>query len=170
MEELIQEYLLDKDNNIIDTKNVIYDKNLLGLNYFDFADDLTLIKILKDIFKKVREKRKIFITTYRCDNEKNMRLFELEIIPLNNGILKLIHKLIKETNRSIELDLEKRSSELFYLCAWCNRIKVGDNFIEIDDAVNKLKMLEYNYLPKFSHCMCEECKEKLLNEMEDFDK
>jgi len=79
----------------------------------------------------------------------------------------LVHRLIKETSRLTNLDLKERSDEIYYLCAWCNKIKVGDSFVEIDDAVNKLKILEYNYLPKFSHIMCNDCKDKLLKETED---
>ena len=167
MESQNQEYIIDENNKIIETKNVFYEKNLIGLNYFDFADDQMLIKILKEIFIKVRKKNKTFVTTYRCDNEQSIRLFTLEIIPLDSGKIRLIHRLKNETNREIKLNLEKRSDKIYYLCAWCNKIKVGDSFVEIDDAVNKLKILEYNYLPKFSHIMCNDCKDKLLKETED---
>jgi len=39
MESQNQEYIIDENNKIIETKNVFYEKNLIGLNYFDFADD-----------------------------------------------------------------------------------------------------------------------------------
>lgn len=167
MVELEQEYVLDKNNKIKELKNVEYKKNILGSSYFEFIDDSMLIKILEKIFQKVREKRTSFHTTYRCDDEENIRTFSLDIIPTDNDNLKLIHKIIDKKPRIKPINLTKRSSDIVYLCAWCNRIKIQDAFVEIDDAVNKLKLLEHNYLPEFSHCICNECQTKLLKELDE---
>ncbi|UOD35153.1 hypothetical protein DSN97_02100 [Deferribacteraceae bacterium V6Fe1] len=156
-------YILDEQNYIIETKNV--KDNVIGKNYFDFSYDEILIKILKNMFSKVRANKKIFSTTYRCDNDDYIRYFELNIIPLNNGQIKLEHILTKQTKREKSLKDFTQSSKLYKMCAWCNKILVNDKFIEIEHAINNLKIFDEEGIPNFTHGLCESCKRQLEDEI-----
>ncbi|MDK2792967.1 MAG: hypothetical protein PWQ25_1830 [Deferribacteres bacterium] len=127
-----------------------------------------MIKILKRIFDNVRVKNKAFSTTYRCDNDNYIRLFRLDIIPLDSSKIKLEHTLIDQRQRVTSLENFKQSSRIVTMCAWCNKILCNDQYVEIDEAVNNLKLFEDEGIPKFSHGICDSCKSVLEKEIEDF--
>ncbi|ADR19535.1 hypothetical protein [Calditerrivibrio nitroreducens] len=162
-------YYLDENNVIINTSEILA-KQYIGKNYFDSTYDEMLKKILSKIFDAVRKKGSPFKTTYRCDNEVELRLYELKITPMVNNILKLKHELINTTKRETKLNFSSTSDIIYTMCAWCNKIKYQDNFIELEDAVNKMHLLEYNFLPKFSHGICPDCYTGLIKEIEEYEK
>ncbi|MGC9062359.1 hypothetical protein [Calditerrivibrio sp.] len=162
-------YYLDENNVILNTSEILAKQNI-GKNYFDFINDEMLKIILSRIFDSVRKKGSPFKTSYRCDNEDELRLYDLEITPMVNNILKLKHELVNTTKRATKLHFSSNSDIIFTMCAWCNKIKYRDIFIELEDAVNKMKLLEYNFLPKFSHGICPDCYTGLIKEIEEYER
>ncbi len=160
-------YYLDGNNVIIRVEN-IDPLGLIGRGYFEFSNDEMLRQLLSKIFDRVRKFNKTFKTTYRCDDEENIRIFELVIEPLGKNILKLTHKLFKKEPRPHSLDFTQRSDLIYRMCAWCDKIFYNDRYIELDEAVNKMKIFEHNFLPRFSHGICNDCQKKLLEELEEF--
>jgi len=163
-----QIYVLDKNNFIIEAHNV--EGNIVGKNYFDFAYDKVLIDILKNIFDKVRIKKKVFSTTYRCDDYRFIRRFRLDIIPLNDDNIKLEHTLLEKKDRVKPIDELGKSNKIFTMCAWCNKILCGNEYLEIDYAINELGLFETEGIPNFSHGICPECKAKLEEEISQYAK
>lgn len=159
-------YILDKYNNIIEAENT--EANIIGSNYFDFSYDEILINILKDIFEKVRTKQKIFSTSYRCDNDNYVRYFDLNIIPLKGNQIKLEHILTKQIKRKTNLKNFKQSSKTYKMCAWCNKILYKNNYIEMEDAINEIKIFNDEGIPNFTHGICDSCKLKLENEIKSY--
>lgn len=160
-------YYLDEKNTIIRTEN-IDDKGILGRGYFEFSNDEMLKRLLSKIFDKVRTLNKPFTTTYRCDDEVDLRIFKLTIEPMGNGFIKLKHELFKKEPRIKALDFSQRSDIIYRMCAWCDKIFYNDQYIELDDAINKMKIFEHNFLPLFTHGICNDCQKKLLEEIEEF--
>ncbi|MCX8085177.1 MAG: hypothetical protein N3C60_09680 [Calditerrivibrio sp.] len=165
MDEII-EFYLDAANRIINAKNVDL-SNIKGKGYFEFSNDEMLKKLLSKIFQIVRTKKITFTTTYRCDDDKYNRIFKLEIEPLIDGMLRLRHVLVSKTPRPTLLDFSRRSDLVYRMCAWCDKIFYVDRYIELDEAVNNLKLFEHNYLPMFTHGICSDCHKKLMDEIEE---
>lgn len=55
-----------------------------------------------------------------------------------------------------------RSSELLRACAWCNRIDAGgDEWKEVEVAVERLGLFETDLMPQLTHTICGDCFEKM---------
>lgn len=47
------------------------------------------------------------------------------------------------------------------MCGWCNRVDAGGAWVEIEEALPRLRLLEYATPPKVTHGMCEGCLETM---------
>src|SRR5690606_7906888 len=58
-----------------------------------------------------------------------------------------------------------RSSDLLRLCAWCNRVNVGsvlNQWVEVEEAMERLRLFERDRLPQLTHGICEPCLDAML--------
>lgn len=161
-----QIYVLDENNTIIETQNV--EISVIGRNYFEFSYDNILIKILKNIFNEARKRGEIFSTFYRCDDDDYVKYFKLNVIPLKNGLLRLEHILTKKIKRIKSLKDFDKSSKIYKMCAWCNKILHNNKFIEMEHAINEIGLFIDEGIPRFTHGICNDCKQKLENEIKNY--
>lgn len=159
-------YILDENNTIIETQNV--ESSVIGRNYFEFSYDKILIKMLKNIFNEARKRGEIFSTFYRCDNDDYVRYFKLNVIPLKNGLLRLEHILTKKIKRIKSLKVLDKSSKIYKMCAWCNKILHNNKYIEMEYAINEIGLFIDEGIPHFTHGICSDCKQKLENEIKNY--
>lgn len=52
----------------------------------------------------------------------------------------------------------KRTEEFLRMCSWCKKMPDGDDWIEIEEAVAKMRLFEAAALPMISHGMCGRCE------------
>jgi hypothetical protein len=50
-----------------------------------------------------------------------------------------------------------RAERLLTACAWCERVKVEDEWVSADAAIRTLRTFEWPEPPLFTHGMCEHC-------------
>jgi hypothetical protein len=60
-----------------------------------------------------------------------------------------------------EAELEGKMAGLA-LCAWCNRVRLDAEWMELGVAVRRLGLMEHPKLPPFTHGICPECKRDAL--------
>lgn len=60
------------------------------------------------------------------------------------------------------------TSELIFACGWCGRVRIGDGWIDLGDAVDLMQHLELPLLPKLTHGVCEACAKKLWKELDEY--
>lgn len=52
-------------------------------------------------------------------------------------------------------------------CAWCERVKVGEDWLSAQDAIRTLRSYEWPESPLFTHGMCEHCFQFLTDSSTD---
>lgn len=52
-----------------------------------------------------------------------------------------------------------RSNDLIRVCGWCKKVHDGDCWTEVEEALGRLRLLEYSPLPLMTHGICENCFE-----------
>lgn len=57
-------------------------------------------------------------------------------------------------------------TELLTACAWCERIKIGNRWIEEELAIERLRTFEWEQPPRFTHGICDPCLTALLDKRE----
>ena len=54
-----------------------------------------------------------------------------------------------------------KSGNYIPICAWCGKIRVGDDWLGLGEAVGKLELFDLSALPGLTHGMCRSCKVEL---------
>ncbi len=54
-----------------------------------------------------------------------------------------------------------RSDELLRSCGWCKKFLVGDEWVEVEEAVQRLRLFQRRRLPSITHGICDGCYEKM---------
>ena len=85
--------------------------------------------------------------------------------------LELESRLIREEKRVFSLrfleQANSRVSPLLPMCSWCKRVKLDKGeWVEAEVARAKMGLFYGDDLPKLVHGICEECKERILNQLE----
>lgn len=167
----IIEYIIDQNNNIISTTDK-EGQGYINKNYFSVISDYKIKHIVEKIFNYVRKTQKSFTTTYYCDKYLDIRLFKMVVSPLQNNKLSIKHFLeqkttIKDETDYIDIDINiDINNKKISMCAWCNRVKIDNGpYLDFEKSLNILRLLEYKNIPLFSHGICEECENRLNDEL-----
>ncbi|WLD59031.1 hypothetical protein NFC81_04405 [Salinispirillum sp. LH 10-3-1] len=144
---------------------------ILGQSLWDSITDPETCMIYQKIVARVREGR-LASFTLRCDGPECRRLLEMKISAVPDGSVEFESRTIRVEDRDPVALLSRnipRSTELLRVCAWCNRIDVGfgsNDWVEIEDATERLQLFELAKLPQLTHAMCEACSESMTDQVD----
>ena len=125
--------------------------------------NMTVRQIYLDIIQKVREGKEISID-FRCDAPTYKRFLKMTIKLENNNIVKFIseaQKIIPQNYLNILDSKVIRSIEFIPMCSWCKKIKMGFEWEELEQAINKYGLLTQTQVPSLTHTICEDCYKQL---------
>jgi len=173
-------YRINSDDEIIFVNNewsnfavannaseLISDK-ILHLSLWKFITDVTSEQIYRQILRQVRSGLKMQFTI-RCDAPETRRLLEMTVSPYGNDKVQFDTRPIWTEERAPQKILQKnlpRKDHIIIICSWCNKIEVGkDDWREVEEAVDALKLFQVETLPQLSHGMCGKCHETISRQL-----
>jgi hypothetical protein len=122
------------------------------------------------LLARVRKANTAVDFTYRCDSPDRRRLFELVAVPLSDGHVAFASLMIRDEPRPrvalLQADV-RRGTDLVRMCSWCKKILTEDGWVEIEDAVAKLGLLERENPPSITHGVCDACHADLMEKVEE---
>lgn len=136
---------------------------------FDFIGDSETRLLYGIILRRVREGGSPITVPFRCDGPEVRRFMELRIRHAGHGALHFSGRLLREERRPAVaiLDAEaERSREIVQMCGWCKQVKIGDAWVEVEQAVADLNLFDDLPLPRLSHGMCPACDLRLRAELQ----
>ncbi len=164
-------YLIDAKSKIISFDSqcdVACERGKLGGDFFDTISDANLRHVFRLIFDRVRTDRREICLTLRCDTPALRRDAYVRIRPFDGdqeGMLEIENGTLAETPRPpvALLEADTRRGESFVtICSWCKQVKVGDDeWVEIEEAVQRLHLFGQPVLPRLTHGMCPTCYQRL---------
>lgn len=167
-------YFLDDESSEItkvdfDGNKSDFDFNtLLNRDFFKFLSLPELRILFKAIFKEVINKNKVFETFYRCDSLYSKRKYKLRIYHEDHKIV-MEHFLVEETPLSESVNFMTKGDLYLKMCSWCNKFYVSSQgYVELEEAIERLKLMEHDILPKITHGICQDCLATLVDEVESF--
>ena len=179
-QKLISEYHIDAEDRLIyiDETWQEFSRNnqapeltsdsVLQKRLWDFIADKEVQHIYQILLGKVRQSGKVIQVSYRCDAPHVRRLLQLVMTPDVEGRVKFHSWLLREERRDAIklLGLTSARSESFLtICSWCKRVQLDINsWVEVEEAVQRLKLFEVAELPKLSHGICPECAQAWLTD------
>jgi len=105
---------------------------------------------------------------YRCDSPDTRRFMEMELEFLpEKGVFEFRNRLLRSEPREPVPLLDPntcRSEAILRMCSWCKKVKIHDDeWVEVEDAVRRLGLLEEECMPRLSHGICPDCEARFRN-------
>ena len=147
--------------------NGLAEPNVLGSLLWTHITDSTTANLYQAIVERVRVARQAARVTFRCDAPAERRFMLLEIEPEEGGAV-LFRSTTRETQSRPRMPILDaalpRNDEFVTMCGWCKRILVAGQWLEVETAVEQLRLLLTNSPPKITHAICPNCERRFHEE------
>lgn len=141
----------------------VLSNKVLGRPLWDFITDLSTQEIYRALLQKARAGRPIQFT-FRCDAPWRRRFLEMTIISKGGGSVEFHTRTLLEQERPTPILLDAdvdRADELLHSCSWCKKFLVGNEWVEVEEAIQRLRLFQRRRLPAITHGICDECYERM---------
>lgn len=174
-------YLIDRDCLIVSVDSSfkqfaldneapeLAQQSLIGKSLFGFLCDRNTEELYRQMIERVRSDGRSITIPFRCDSPSERRFMELQISPAEEGLLHFCSSMKRiEPRKSVALldQNSPRSDEILLQCGWCKKVSVGDDWLEVEMAVERLELFNRSILPELSHGICADCKSLLMEDLE----
>ena len=141
-------------------------KQVLGTQIMDNIEDPQTRHIYNLLIDRVREEGCEARFNYRCDSPHYRRFMEMRIhhiraqdqVEFRSRVLRLEQR---EPVDLLDTSLDKRSDEILNMCSWCKAVLVDETWVEVERAVEQLGILADPVLPRISHGICPDCRNRM---------
>lgn len=136
---------------------------ILNQSIWNFVDGVEATHLYETMIKRIRQKHGAISFPFRCDSPDKRRYLELTMVPLNTARIEFTSRIIREEPRDVVELLAPdaaRSDEILTICSMCKKVKLeppDDRWVEVEAAVEKLRLFEKDVLPQLSHGLCRDC-------------
>lgn len=146
----------------------ILSSHVFRRSIWDFISDPATEQIYRQVLKTIRSGRSLRFN-FRCDSPARRRLLEMNIVSGQRSTVIFNTRTLSEEMRHPPAILgpRKPSSDKFVrMCGWCKKIDMGNQWVEVEVAMEQLRLFEEEKVPSITHGICGECygKMKLLIE------
>lgn len=146
-------------------------RQVVGRGLFEFITDATTQHLYRQMLARARAGRDLRFT-YRCDSPDTRRLMAMEMRLVDSaGVVEFRSAPLQEQPRApVHFPQADGTSDeperLQRACGWCNRLEVDGEWMEVEDAMQRLRLLEHAAPPTVTHGMCEDCLARMLAELD----
>lgn len=138
-------------------------ETVAGRPLFDYVAGRETQEIVRLLFARARSGRGISVA-FRCDAPSRRRSLRLDLTPSPDGSIRCSSTLLCEEERPPQHLLDPRvprTGEVLHVCSWCRKVEVARRWLDVEDAVEALGLLQEPALPAISHGICPECSHLL---------
>ncbi len=144
--------------------------NVIGSSLWGHICEWETKQLYEIILERVREHHHRATFPFRCDSPDMRRFLTLSVIPLDQGSINFESRIIRtEARKPVAwLDPEaRRSNEFLRICSMCKKIAVSSTeWVEVEVAVERLKLFHAEVMPQFTHGMCPSCFSAAMEELD----
>lgn len=158
-------YAFANENGTPYTPELVINKSLWS--YIAAAETHHLYQMLLDA---VRKKNRTISVPFRCDAPTCRRFMVMEISQLDHDRVQFKNWIQNRESRVYVPLLDpsvKRSNDFLCICSWCKKVQISDlEWLEVEEAAQKLALFDQAKLPSLTHGMCPSCKEAISHELD----
>jgi hypothetical protein len=175
-------YRIDSNNRIIeadenwdrfalanDSPHLVRDK-VMHTSLFDLISDPMSRHLYQLLIERVKHTGKPISFNFRCDSPDRRRFMHMVMSYQDTcagvGFKSTTER--EEPRAPVELlsPRASRSDDLVIICSWCKRIKISDDdWVEIEQGVQRLGLFDVDEFPQLSHGMCPDCKKAIWSKL-----
>ena len=133
---------------------------VLGKPLMGYIADDTSRYLYGQLMGRTRASGGIVEVDIRCDSPDKRRFLKIRLSALSGGTILFESRTLREESRPPVALLDRslpRSPEWICICSWCKRIRVGPDWLEVEQAIAKLPILQMPQPPQMTHGMCPTC-------------
>ena len=89
---------------------------------------------------------------------------ELRVSSQGHGTVRCESRLIREEPRETVPLLDEavsRNDACIRMCSWCKNVAVDEGWVEVEEAVARLRLFETDVLPQITHGVCDACSRRI---------
>jgi hypothetical protein len=138
-------------------------RNVIGTRLLDHVVGLEAREVTSLLVWRARSGHHLSVA-FRCDAPARRRFLRLDLTPLPGDSVLCSTTLLSEEDRPAQPLLDPRvprSGDLVTVCSWCRRVRAGERWVEIEEAVQAMGLLLEPQLPAITHAICPRCGEDL---------
>ena len=135
-------------------------QRILQRSLWDFVDDPTTRHIYTELISRVRHGRTVQFLL-RCDSPALRRYLQMTVTLADSSRVDFESLVVGVEPRPIQRIWDRRTirtSAHVRTCAWCKRLDVRNEWMEIEDALEPLRIFEMEPLPELTHGICGVCE------------
>ena len=134
---------------------------------WDFLVDRETVHLYRLIVDRVRGGETPIAFPIRCDAPHVRRFLKMHVEPADDGRVRFVSTLLRsETRPPIHLldPAVNRTNWLLRVCSWCKKADVGiGEWVEVEEAIERLGLFESSALPQITHGMCSSCEKAMTS-------
>jgi hypothetical protein len=139
----------------------------LGRSLWDFVAGMELEKLQRMLVRRIRGELRSVDLPFRCDGPGVRREMDIRIAARSSGRFVLFSAWLRfeEPRREFQPLLAAdtpRSKQALTMCGWCDRFLVGEEWVEVEEAVTRLGLFRLAEMPAISHGVCPDCGAMLM--------
>lgn len=141
---------------------------VVGRPLWDFVSDPTTREIYRQVLAKIRGGATVQFTL-RCDGPTCRRRLEMTVTALGDGGVEFRSRTLSVEDRPAEPLVAAPAGEgdaLLRVCGWCKRVDVAGQWLEVEEAMAELQLLERPLLPPMTHGICQACHDRMMAMLE----
>lgn len=143
---------------------------IVGTSLWSCIVDPITRQVYRNLLTRVRKGADEIGFRFRCDSPDRRRLLQMQITLTASDHVDFQTTIVRDEPRT-EVGLMDRatlrSDALLTICGWCMRVPVTGKWLEIEEAVSALGLLEAPVMPSLSHGMCPACYNTMLTALDD---
>lgn len=144
--------------------------SVIGKSLWQFVSDRATRQIYRIMLERVRATQRPVAFLFRCDTPELQRLLRMRIGPAPDGVVRFeVHPVAERSRPPVPLldPGAARSNTIIRMCSWCKRLPLPDGrWVEVEEAVHHLDLLDSPVLPTISHGMCPDCYRAVMQALE----
>lgn len=142
--------------------------HVLGRSLWAFISDPTTRALYKRVLERIRAGNALRFN-FRCDSPACRRTMEMQVSAGDaEGGVEFRSRTVAENHRQSSAVLQwdgaagdAHEAHVQRVCSWCNRFDVGGVWLEVEDALPQLRLLERAVPSRLTHGICETCFETM---------
>jgi hypothetical protein len=164
-------YVIDGDDRLVQVSSGYFDfaaRNdlpeadlALGRPLWDFVAGDSVRAVQKAFLRRVRRSGMTVVLPFRCDGPDVRREQLLTVGPAEGGeMIVFMTEVVAELPRPRQALLDhrrRRAKRTVVMCSWCDRVKEGSAWVEIEQAALALGLTDGGAMPRIDHDICDRC-------------
>lgn len=121
------------------------------------------------LLRHVRSTHRSVSYLYRCDAPGQTRRMKMILEPGPGQEVTFRSQMQSEEERhrvALLCSNTPRDERLLDICSWCAAVRLDDDWVSVDEAIDHLSLFDCESMPRITHGVCKTCHERVVREIE----